>query len=708
MTSPTISGIDRHPLPRPSRSNHKDDLQLTYAATIAASRAEIVKELAGTESKTTAVSVALVDAERLIWAEALGWIDRTCGVAPTTETLFCIASCSKVIAAIAAMILVDRGVIELDAQLLRYMNAFRMADDESWRDITVRMLLNHSSGLPGIHFPNVLTVVPFSGYAAQVRGKLATERLKHAPGEMAVYGSDGFMLIELLVTAVTGQPYTEFVEKEILEPLGMSHSRFALEPFPPGSFAPGLDEAGRPEPQEYTNIYSSGLFSTPSDLGSLAMMFLNGGRRGGRRILSAAAVSEMGRDQTVNLPFNPITDHHAHFGLGWDGVHQGGLAAAGVTGWHKAGDADHYHSYFIIAPDECLAVVVMVTNSMGIGSVAIPLAERILLDALAERGSILRVPAPPEPATLPAIPVSDGELAAITGIYASSYGLHRLDLGADNTLTLSNFVNDQWHPTLEGLRLRRDGRFVADSCPDRAYRGFVADSRRYLAVRTSFGMGHYDMELPVGHELHSGQPLSARWQARVGRRWLTANEPYSAFLALGRQSPLIGLVEVQGLEGYLAVSLSSAGLDLVQVVDPRGSDHVARMCLKIPIDNGWGLSDLVIEEREEEEWILWCGTRYRPLETVPSLQSGHSTVTIGPEGLGEWFRWPAASPLTLTGARSWYLYNAEFGLKEWGMEEETMVGAVDDGTYLLLYGAPDTTITLTVQPRKSPGANAGL
>lgn len=700
MTSPTIPGTDRHPHPRLRRGSDSDnnDLPLTYASTIAASRAEVLKELAGSESKTTAVSVALVDDERLLWAEAFGSIDRTRGVAPTPETLFCIASCSKVIAAIAAMILVDRRVIELDAPLVRYMTDFRMADDEPWRDITVRMLLNHSSGLPGIHLPNVLTVVPFSGYATQVRDMLATERLKHAPGEMAVYGNDGFMLIELLVTAVTGQPYTEFVGQEILEPLEMSHSRFAREPFPPGSFAPGLDDAGRPEPQEYTNIYSSGLFSTPSDLGNLAIMFLNGGRRGDRRILSVAAVAEMGRDQTVNLPLNLITDHYAHFGLGWDSVHQGGLAAAGVTGWHKAGDADHYHSYFIVAPDERLAVVVMVTNGMGIGSIAVPLAERILLHALAERGSIARVPVPLEATTLPAIPVGNGELAAITGIYASSYGLQRLDARADHTLTLSNFINDHWQPTLEGLRLRRDGRFVADSRPGMAYRGFVAAGRRYLAVRTPFGMGHYDMELPVGHELHSGHPLSARWQARVGRRWLTANEPYSAFLALGRQPPLISLAEVQGLEGYLAVSLRSAGFDLVQVVDPKESDHVARMCLKIPIDNGWGLSDLVIEEREGEEWILWCGTRYRPLETIPSLGSGHSTVTIGLEGLGEWFRWPAASALTLTGARSWYLYNAEFDLQDWGMGEETMVGAIDGGAYLLLYGPPDTTITLKVQP----------
>lgn len=696
MTSTSMPGP--HPDSQPSRSMHHGDPSATYADTISASRAEILKELNGSESKTTAVSVALVDDERILWTEAFGSIDRTRGVTPTTQTLFCSASCSKVIAATAAMILVDRGVMELDAPLVRYMADFRMADGEPWRDITVRMLLNHSSGLPGVHFPNVLTVMPCQGYAAQVRDMLAAERLKHAPGEMAVYGSDGFMLIELLIAALTGQTYTGFVEQEILEPLKMSHSRFSQAPFHPGDFAPALDETGRPEPQEYANIYSSGLFSTPGDLARLAMMFINGGRLGDRRILSEAAVAEMGRDQTVNLPFNPITDHHAHFGLGWDGVHQGGLAAAGVKAWHKAGDADHYHSYFIVAPDERLAVVVMVTNRMGIGSIAIHLAERILLHALAERGSITHIPAPLEPADLPAISVNDGELAAITGIYASSYGLQRLDACADHTLTFSNFINDQWQPTLEGLRLRQDGRFVADSCPGSSYRGFVAAGRRYLAVRVPGGMGRYEMELPVGQELPPASPLSARWRTRIGRRWVTTNEPYSAFLALGRQPPLITLAKIPGLEGYLAVSLRTAGFDLMQIVYPGESDSVARMCLKIPIDNGWGLSDLVIEEREGEECLLWCGTRYRPLETVPTLEPGRNTVTIGPEGLGEWFRWSATSPLTLTGARSWYLYNAEFDLKDWGMGEKTVVGDVDDGAYLLLYGAPDTAITLTVQP----------
>jgi CubicO group peptidase (beta-lactamase class C family) len=665
---------------------------ILYEATVADARAEILKELDKSENKPSAVTVALVDDQRILWAEAFGSMDQTQDLAPITETLFCIASCSKVIATVAVMILVDRGLIDLDSPVVRYVTDFRMADGEAYSDITVRMLLNHSSGLHGTHFPNVLTIVPVPGYAAQFKDALATERLKHAPGEMAAYCNDGFTLIELVVATVTGMAYTDFVNTEILEPLGMSHSRFALERFDSGTFAPTLDGEGRPEPQEYVNVYAGGLFSTPSDMGRLAMMFLNGGRLGDRHLLSTEAVAEMGRDQTVNLPLNPITDHYVHFGLGWDGVREGGLAAVGVASWYKGGDADHYHSYFIVAPEERLAVVVMITNGFPNA-----LAERILLNALAERGSIARVPAPVEPVALPEILASDENLAAIAGIYASAYCPRRLEAQADRTLTLSTFMNGQWQPSIEGLKLRQDGRFVADAHPETAYRSVVAAGRRYLAVRRPNGFGHYETELPDSHDLPPGKPLSARWQARIGRRWLMVNHPYSAFLALGREPPLFSLGQVEGLDGYLAASLTQAGMDLVQVVDPRESDDIARMCLKIPIDNGWGLHDLMIVDRGGEEWVLWDSTLYRPLETVAVLGLGQDVVTIGHEGLGEWRRLPANSALTLGGASTWYLYNAEFTLLAWGLKEGTR-GEVDAGAYLLLHSSPNTTITLTMKP----------
>src|SRR5512135_1812510 len=118
MTNPTDSVTDRLPLTLTGRGSDDGNLPLTCEATIADARAEILKELAKGANNTTAVTVALVDDQRLLWAEAFGSIDQTRGLAPTTETLFCIASCTKVIAAVAVMILVDRGLIELDATLV--------------------------------------------------------------------------------------------------------------------------------------------------------------------------------------------------------------------------------------------------------------------------------------------------------------------------------------------------------------------------------------------------------------------------------------------------------------------------------------------------------------------------------------------------------------------------------------------------------------
>lgn len=673
-----------------SREADTPKLSPSYTYTIADSRGAILKELNKADAVTQAVSVALLDDQRILWEEAFGSIDKISGLQPGRETLFCIASLSKIVATVATMMLVDRRLVALDAPVAEYLKDFRMADGD-WRKITVRMLLNHSSGLPGTHFADVLTMVPIAGYAAQVQQSLANRRLKHGPGEMAAYCNDGFTLIERLVAEVAGAPYVDFVRKEILEPLGMKRTRFALEPFAPGSFAPGLDRTGRPEPQEYVNVYAGGLFSTPGEVARLAMMFLNEGQLEGRRLLSVAAVAEMGRDQTQGLPFNPITDHPVHFGLGWDGVNQGGLAAVGMTAWHKSGDADHYHSHLIVIPKARLAAVVMTTSALSVGGYSSLLAERVLLRALAERGSIPDVPEPRRPAAMPAVPPTDRDLAAIAGTYASAYGLRRMTIGPGRTMTLSIYKEGEWKPVVDALSLRGDGRWISDGCPENAYRVVNSGGRRYLAVRRPFGLGHYDAELPDSHELPPAKPLSTRWRSRIGRRWLAVTDPYSAFLALGRQPPLFSLMEVKGLENYIAAVVIGAGIETVQVLNAQESDHIARMCLRIPVDNGWGLSDLEIMERDGEEWLLWAGILYRPLPTVPLLGHGTATITIGSEGLGEWRQVSVNSALTISGARIWRLHNAEFSLLAWGLEQ----GEADqapEGAFLYVHGPPGSTI----------------
>ncbi len=304
----------------------------SYAATILDGQAAIRQALVDTN--TPSISVALVDDQRVIWAEAFGVIDKEQGLAPTTETQFCIGSCSKVLAAMATMILVERGLVELDEPLVTYVPDFTMLSPEA-DAITIRQLLSHASGLPGTNFNNIFSQTPNPDYAARTQFDLADQRLKHDPGEMAVCCNDGFTLIEDLVAAVTGQSYARFVTTEILVPAGMTLSAYPQKPFPAGTFAPAFSEDTQ-LPQEFTNGFATGgLYATPSDMGRVARLLLQGGVLEGRRILSAASVAEMARDQSQTIGFNPIPSFQ--WGLGWDDVSQKGLAAVGVKAWTKNG-----------------------------------------------------------------------------------------------------------------------------------------------------------------------------------------------------------------------------------------------------------------------------------------------------------------------------------------------------------------------------------
>ena len=662
-----------------------DSAPLNYAETIADGRAAVQQALEATD--TASASVALIDGERIVWSETFGYIDKTTQTAPSPTTMYGIGSVSKVFAAMATMKLVDQGKIDLDAPLVQYLPDFRMAAPEYPR-ITVRMLLNHSAGFGGTDYRNAFTNAPVPGYAAQVQQALATQRLKHQPGEMAVYCNDCFTMIEPLVAAVSGRSYTQFVADEILAPLGMIHSRFALEPFPAGSFAPGYT-GDRADPQEYTNAYGTGgLYSTPNDMARLAMMFMNGGRLGDIRVLSASSVAEMGRDQTQNLLFNPIPTFH--WGLGWDGVAQSGLAAVGVTTWHKNGGTLTYGSDFFVAPNERLAVMVTgasVKFSSG------QLAERIMLHALAERGRIPAVPTSLPDTPQPEQPATDADLAAIVGDYAQFEALLRIEGLPDRGLKTSTYSDGVWTEAASDLKRRVDGSFSSDAAPNVAYRTFDGEGRRYLVARRPGGLGHYLVEIPFGQQVQPAAPLSAAWQGRVGRRWLVVNEDAQSIpLVQGTTPPRFTLNVVDGLPGYLFASSLHA---VSQIVDPADSDALARMFLKIPVNFGRDLSDVIIETRNGEEWVRQGSTLYRPQASVPALPVGDSAVTIGGEGFAEWRRLPVGGTVTMTGASAWKLYDAELKLLASGAGNGS-AGAAPAGAYLLLYGAPDAAITLTL------------
>ncbi len=664
-----------------------DSNAASYGATIADARSAITTALVA--SDTPSISVALIDRDRVLWAEAFGVIDKTTKVAPTVDTLFCIGSCSKMLATIASMILVERGQLNLDQPLQRYLSGFKMASPE-FAQITVRMLLNHSSGFPGAEYRGLFSTKARDGYAAQVMQTLATARLKHAPGEMSVYCNDGFTMIEPLVWSLTGKSYAQFVADEILTPLGMLRSRFPLTAFADGSFAPGFSGSSK-QAQEFTLAYASGgLYSTPTEMGQLARMLLGGGQVDGRRILQPESVTEMARDQTLTQPLRPLVNPDA-YGLGWDGVRQGGLAAVGVTAWHKNGGTSVYGSDFFVLPDEGLAL--MITGaSTGYGSGA--LAERILLNALLERSRVSAMPAALPSTPKPQALATDAQLGNMEGVYAHYKGLLRLQVQADRTLAISKYEAGAWTASPASLKPRSDGTFSSDASPNNSYWTNTSQGQSYLLARAPYGMGHYLFEFPYAQKMVPKAALSVAWQARLGRKWLAVNE---GFDSLGLEAGvLFTLAGVPDLPGYVLANAQPIDKN-DQIADASGSDSVAQMCLKIPLAQGRDLDDVVIEPRHGDEWVRVGSSLFRPAQSVLAFSVGSHSVRIGAEGLAEWRRLPASGAVTVNGATAWVLYDQEFAATKSGSGNgATSLPGRGDMAYLLLFGAADAELNVTL------------
>ncbi len=321
-------------------SSSNSESQPVYSATIAEGRAAAneILEQTGASSMT----VGFYADGRIVWTEGFGYADKAEKRAPSEDTMFGIGSTSKMIATVAAMILVDQGRVDLDEPVTTYIPDFEMLSSE-YAQVTVRMLLNHSPGFPGSMYHNSETTTPITDYADQLVEGLKYERLKHMPGFMQTYCNDGFTLIEELVKDVSGSDFPQFVQDEIFNPLGMGRSRFALSYFPDDSYAASYTGDER-EPQIFVNAYASGgLNSTPTDMLKLAMMIIGKGKLGDTRILSGSAVAAMGTDQTIGK-FNPVVNEGLRYGLGWDTVAQPAFKNYGIRAWEKGGDVSRYGS----------------------------------------------------------------------------------------------------------------------------------------------------------------------------------------------------------------------------------------------------------------------------------------------------------------------------------------------------------------------------
>ncbi len=290
---------------------------------------------------------------KLLWERGYGWADLAKKTAMTPATVTRAGSMSKTYTATAAMQLVERGALGLDQPVNQYLRDFKVVNPLGPREITVRDLMTHSSGLSetDARYADLAPTQTIHDYLASVFARAEDRgpdgkylRWISKVGENASYSNIGITLLGHLVEITNTEhlSYSEYVRKNIQQPLGMQATFFPPdhdEPAQPNSLSTGYALIGGmllPVPRLWVPVHPAGtLYATAAQHLRLVLTLLSGGSYGGQAILSRSSAEQM---LAPTVPF--LT---GHLGLVWMLDHQGkpnayfGHAGAYMFGWTNTG-----------------------------------------------------------------------------------------------------------------------------------------------------------------------------------------------------------------------------------------------------------------------------------------------------------------------------------------------------------------------------------
>ncbi len=307
------------------------------------------------EKKTTAACAAVCGSEGLLAAACAG--TRGFDDSPArVDDLYNVGSVSKIYVTAAVMKLVQEGRISLDEPVRRYLPDWRMAD-ERCGEITVRMLLNHSSGIPGTNLHDHLDLEEeeelYTGKYRNTPAYWQTVKLRARPGSFSSYGNDGFDLVAEVVEAVTGKPYIRWLREQITGPAGAFSAGVGRR------LAEGhVKVACRGDEPEYYNCFGAGaIHTTVPECAMLGSLFIDS-----RGIIGQAYLDETRRPQGATFLQGA---YGAADCLGWDSLYNRNRIPLGEGAVIKSGGTEQFTSYLLVSPACGLSLAISATNDGG-------------------------------------------------------------------------------------------------------------------------------------------------------------------------------------------------------------------------------------------------------------------------------------------------------------------------------------------------------
>lgn len=560
--------------------------------------------------------------------------EHTAETTASQDRIYCIASVSKMYSALAVMQLVDEGKIELDAPVTKYLPDFRM-NDERYKDITVRMLMNHTSGismgLPTNHYlyDDVDSFVHDNTFDI-----VSGQRFKASPGEYACYNNMGFELMEHIVENVSGMSFTDYVRNNIASKIGADHTgtAWSLYAGDTGDTQVSLYRGSMPIEYPYEMAAGTGgIYATALDVANFGSAFFTGNDV----LLSDDAKTQM------STRWNDDTKYES-YGLGWDFVEQVRYEKENIKVMGKGGDVPYMHSFLLVAPDEEISAAVLTAGNDSSSQYAGLMAFALMDVALEEQGKAVSGLTPPEPKITDTIPdyykKYEG-LYCIGGLYDDGIcritfddtAMYREDLGTDNS-------------SPERYRYTEDGGFVKvnDSGKMTSDREIIYFEEKdgKIFIRTDLftvypGLGIYRGLGNAAESMYTGEKMEENpisdsvqqsWDELSQTFFVKYNEKWTS---QDYESPFYRVVTDEEFPGYI-LAKNSEGARAEKLTD---EDH-AVFFTSIPSSANRDLFDIEItrqtyaDKTSADSLDLSNGARCRSVDSLPLFSADITEISL--------------------------------------------------------------------------------
>jgi CubicO group peptidase (beta-lactamase class C family) len=307
------------------------------------------------KNQVVGLSIALVDDQKTVWAQGFGYADLKNKKPATPETVYRIGSISKLFTVMATMQLAEQGKIDIDQPLKSYLPEFSVKTRFPDADpITLRSIMTHHSGLPSGVSKGMWSSEP----PATLLYRLEDEYAAYPPNYVLSYSNAAMALLGLMIERVSETDFCAYMEKSILNGLGMQQSSFKLPPEIGGLLSRGYRSSTETEQVPLRDLAAGSMYSNVIDLSRFLKMVFANGRVANLQILRPDTIDEMLRPQNERVAL----DFDKRIGLGWflNYARFKNLKIAGHDGGTPL-----FRTSLMIVPEKKIGVVVLTNSAEG-------------------------------------------------------------------------------------------------------------------------------------------------------------------------------------------------------------------------------------------------------------------------------------------------------------------------------------------------------